>query len=438
MSFTTLIFFSGFLPLTLGAYYLMPKKTRNAVLLIASLCFYAWGDAAHLAVIFIIGVITWLLALALDLPSVREKSIRRFLLTAGVLAAIGPLIWFKKTGALPLGISFFVFQSVAYLVDVYRRDAAALRNPIDFGAFLCFFPKIAQGPITDYRRFSAELHGRQESWELAAYGVRRFFAGFAKKLLIADTLGLVADTVFAQPVGTLSVAIAWGGALAYTFQIFFDFAGYSDMAIGLGALFGFKIDENFDQPYRATSITEFWRRWHMTLGAWFRNYLYIPLGGNRVPKWRNLMNLGIVFLATGIWHGAAWTFILWGVWHGACIIMEKLTGWNKAPTTIGAKVVRHFYLLMTVVLGWVLFRADSIEHAVGFYRAMVGCAGGSPLHSFGFFFPPLVLWTAGIAAVLSVIKTDRKTPDIILALLFVLAYVFLSVGSYQPFVYFKF
>lgn len=442
MVFSSFVFVCCFLPAALAIYYFAQPRLRNLVLLATSLLFYSWGNAWNLAVLLAVAFVTYFGGL---LPR------RRWICGAFILANIVALCYFKFfDGVMPLGISFFVFQAVAYLVDVYRGDVESATNFLDFLLFLSFFPKVSQGPIVKYNALSVEIKSRTETLTLFNSGVRRFIIGFAKKILIANTMGVMADQIFGAPVDSFGTLVAWGGAIAYTLQLYFDFSGYSDMAIGLGEMFGFHIMENFDFPYVSCSVTEFWRRWHISLGAWFRDYLYIPLGGNRVPKGRNLVNLSIVFLATGIWHGAAWTFVAWGVWHGAFIIFERLTEWHKRIDSFALRVVHHIYLLLIIAFGWVLFRADGFGYALKYMGNMMGLLPVTAVYDAGYYFSPFNLVVMAIGTILSfgVCKnlvsansTGRLRPialDIWLIMLFLLSVSFLAGSSYSPFIYFKF
>ena len=442
MVFPTFVFVCCFLPVALALYYFAQPRLRNFVLLATSLVFYSWGNAWNLAVLLAVALVTYLGAL---LPR------NRWICGAFILANIAALCHFKFFGAaMPLGISFFVFQTVAYLVDVYRGDVEPETNFLEFLLFLSFFPKVSQGPIVKYKALSAEIKSRTETLALFNSGVRRFIVGFAKKILVANTMGAMADQIFGAPVDSFGPLVAWGGAIAYTLQLYFDFSGYSDMAIGLGEMFGFHISENFDFPYVSNSVTEFWRRWHITLGAWFRDYLYIPLGGNRVSKGRNLFNLSVVFLATGIWHGAAWTFVVWGAWHGAFIILERLTGWHKRLDSFLMRAVHHVYLLLIIIFGWVLFRADGFGYALKYMANMLGLLPVMPVYAPGYYFSPFNLIVMALGTILSfgICKNLLSAGsagrwravalDAWLIVLFLLSAAFLAGSSYSPFIYFKF
>ncbi|MFZ3584777.1 MBOAT family O-acyltransferase, partial [Loktanella sp. DJP18] len=384
MVFSEPTFLFLFLPACLMAYLAVRGIWRNHLLLAASLVFYAWGDPKHLLVLLSSIALNYAFGLAIESEAVRGGRTRG-LLAFGIAANLVILAVFKYLGfildnlgvsnaydiapGLPIGISFFTFQALSYLVDLQARRIEVQRSPLRLALYISMFPQLIAGPIVRYSEVEAELTERHTSQGDIAAGMQRFVTGLAKKALIADPMGLTADTIFSIPAGGLGPETAWLGVLAYTLQIYFDFSAYSDMAIGLGRIFGFRFPENFNYPYAACSITDFWRRWHMTLSRWFRDYLYIPLGGNREGPIRTYVNLGIVFLATGIWHGAAWTFIFWGVWHGAFLVLERsfLGSWlAKTPD-----VVTRLYLLSAVIMGWVPFRADGFSQAIEFWSAML-------------------------------------------------------------------
>ena len=387
MAFNSVAFLFGLLPVTLLCYYLCParlREGRNLILLLASLGFYAWGGLALLPALLVSCLINWGAALLLARIS-RKKA----LFTVTVLVNVLMLGYYKYTGfllgnlkalgldisvpaiALPAGISFFVFQSIGYLTDVYRGKIAAERNFLRFLMFTSFFPQLLQGPILRWNDFGPALTNRRETISDAAEGAVRFCFGLAKKVLLADAIGQISDAAFASG-DRLTVAFAWLGAIAYTLQLYFDFSGYTDMAIGLGRVFGFRIPENFNYPYIAQSANDFWRRWHITLSRWFRDYIYIPLGGNRVPLPTQLRNLLAVWLLTGLWHGSAWNFVLWGLYYFLFLTGEKYlwgTGLAKLP-----RPVRHLYAMVVIIFGWVLFRATSLDLVVQMVTAMFGFA----------------------------------------------------------------
>ncbi len=387
MVFSSLVFLSVFLPLQLLIYYLAPRSWRNYILLAGSLFFYAWGEVILIWVM--IASILWNHFTAVWIDIAEDPGRKKRILTLGILANLAALGYFKYTDffisnwnfisgmklpllhiVLPIGISFYTFQAISYLVDVYRKDTKAEKNPVNTGLYIAFFPQLIAGPIVKFHEIASQIRSRTESIPEFAAGMQRFLEGLAKKILIANVMGEMADTIFTSNISALTPADAWLGALAYTLQIFFDFSGYSDMAIGLGHMFGFTIPENFKYPYISTSITEFWRRWHISLSTWFKEYLYIPLGGSRKTQIVTLRNLLIVFAVTGFWHGAGWTFIIWGFWHGFFIIVERLLKLDKREFPFIAKIFLHLYLLLTVIIGWVFFRADDFSIASGILAKM--------------------------------------------------------------------
>lgn len=394
MLFTEPTFLFFFLPSLLALYVVTPDRLRNFLLAAVSLVFYAWEYPPHLLLLLASIVVNYALGLALA----AAKNRRRGLIVAlAVVLNLGLLGYYKYAGffvanlntslesaglptiglpevALPLGISFFTFQALSYVVDVYRRETTAQRNLVDLTLYISLFPQLIAGPIVRYRELCSQLAKRRVSRRDVAVGVRRFTIGLGKKVLIADTVARAADQVFALPAHGLTPAAAWLGITCYTVQIYFDFSGYSDMAVGLGRLFGFRIPENFNFPYAARSMTDFWRRWHLTLSRWFRDYLYIPLGGNRVRPGRTGLNLMIVFLLCGLWHGASWNFLVWGLFHGSLLLAERVTPkriGERVPTALG-----HVGTLLLVMIGWVFFRSVTLDQSLDFLRTMAGFGSG--------------------------------------------------------------
>lgn len=393
MAFSSLIFINFFLPIVFAIYFLLPGvKSKNVWLIISSLIFYSWGSEKYVFLLLFIVIVDYIVALLIDITS-RKK----LLLFIGIAINVVCLFYFKYWMfftenankylhahikvvyvALPLGLSFYVFQGLSYMIDVYRgsigvynesklKGCAAQKNLIKFFTYLIFFPQLTSGPIVRYADVEQQLSNRQHSLDRFVTGFERFSIGLAKKVLIADVLGTVVDKIFRLEVGQLVPSIAWIGAICYSFQIYYDFMGYSDMAIGIAWCLGFDFPENFNKPYISKSISEFWRRWHMSLSSWFRDYIYIPLGGSKHGN--TYVNLFIVFLITGIWHGANWSFVLWGIWHGIFVVAERIL-YNKKieiPT-----VIRRIYCMFIVVIGWAIFRAESFHHAINYLKAMFG------------------------------------------------------------------
>ncbi len=393
MVFSSVQFLFFFLPVVLGAYFVAPKRARNAVLLVASLLFYLWG-AGELALLLVFSILlNYGFGLAVGARQDRgdERGARR-LVAVDIVANLALLGYFKYANffvgqldslfdavgverlqwnavVLPIGISFFTFHGLSYTVDIARRRCRPLRNLVDFALYMTLFPQLVAGPIVRYHEIQAQFTQRTQTLDDFADGASRFIWGLAKKVVIADAIAEVANGAFALPTGQRSFTAAWLGVLAYTLQIYFDFSGYSDMAIGLARMFGFRFPENFNRPYSSYSITDFWRRWHITLSNWFRDYLYIPLGGNAGGR-RTYVNLLIVFAATGLWHGANWTFLIWGLYHGGLMLVERVRGWRFLDGAPHPVVSRGVTLLL-VAVGWVLFRAPDVHTALDFYRSML-------------------------------------------------------------------
>lgn len=410
MLFTTPIFLFFFLPLFIATYYLAPAQgqARNTIALLGSIVFFSWGEPLYVFFLLAFVFFDYQISKAISERSMVSPIQKKFLLTIGILVNVTILISFKYThfiikdillplklysgqipegsGPLLLGISFITFHKISYLVDSYKGRASPPRNFYDCALYIFLFPQLIAGPIIRYHDIGSQIHHRVYSSSSFLVGCFRFCIGLAKKILIADQLGLVADRIFALPVNEISVGCAWIGAFSYMLQIYFDFSGYSDMAIGLGRMMGFRFPENFNRPYIAQSITEFWRRWHISLSSWMRLYLYIPLGGNRTSKSRAFINLWIVFLISGFWHGANWTFIAWGAYYGFFLCIEKYCSesFPKLPSYIPSSL--KFTLTMLIILfGWVLFRAPTISYAFNFIKLMLGFSQlATILHPWGF------------------------------------------------------
>ena len=396
MVFSSSTFLFVFLPVVLLLYYLLSRRLKNLFLLFASLLFYSWGEIFY--VLIMLASITANYLFGLGLGKQATGSGKKVVLSVGILFNLGLLAYYKYanfiveninklislTGTdtidwtpvhLPLGISFFTFQAMSYLVDVYREESHPQRNIINVALYISLFPQLIAGPIVRYHDIARQITGRTHSLALVNSGIQRFVYGLAKKVLIANPLGLVADQVFAISGGDLTTGVAWLGIVCYTLQIYFDFSGYSDMAIGLGRMLGFRFLENFNYPYIASSVREFWRRWHISLSSWFRDYLYIPLGGNRKGPFRTGTNLLIVFTLCGFWHGASWTFLTWGLFHGGFLVLER-TRFGRQIEAL-PRYLQHVYLLLIVMVGWVFFRTDSMDEALHYLSALAGLADGS-------------------------------------------------------------
>ena len=403
MLFSSLVFLWFFLPAAVFLYYLAPgRNAKNIVLFAASLIFYGWGGPRYLLLVLLTALLCYAAGLCIDAAgertALKKLSVGVFvLITLGILGYFKYYNFFAATAGrlagkelfplrdivLPLGISFYTFQAISYVVDVYRGKSPALKNLFHMALYLFLFPQILSGPIIKYHQVAGQLTNRNETISIQFYGIKRFVYGLAKKVLLANTFGQSVDYIMGVPSGQMGTLTAWLAVILYTLQIYYDFSGYSDMAIGLGRIFGFYYEENFNYPYLSSSITEFWRRWHISLSTWFRDYLYIPLGGNRKGLGRTCVNLFIVFLATGLWHGASMTFIIWGIYHGLFILSERL--WlKKVLDRNPVKFLNHLYAMVVVVFGWLLFRAPSMTYAIDLAKAMIRPSKG--------------LWNAGLFA----------------------------------------
>ena len=463
MLFSSVTFLYAFLPVVLVGYALLPSRARNPWLLLTSVVFYAFGEPRWVVLLLLCALSGWCFGLLME--RFRGGRGAKVALACGLILDLGLLAFFKYadflvetfdalTGAavpapgipLPLGISFFTFQAMSYLIDVYRGTARAERSLVGFATFLCLFPQLVAGPIVRYTDVSAELHSRKSSWETTAEGLRRFVCGLAKKVLLANALGELC-TIFRDS-GDKSVAFYWLYAAAFSLQIYFDFSGYSDMAIGLGRIMGFHFPENFNYPYISASITEFWRRWHMTLSGWFRDYVYIPLGGSRVPRGRWALNLAAVWLLTGLWHGAAWNFVLWGGLYGVLLVLEKF--WLGGLISKLGPVVPRLYVALVTMLGFVLFNADGLSGARADLSGLFG-AGGLPLWSgeTGYYLSSyailLVLalvgatpWPRRLYQRLEHCRVMTVAEPVVLTAALVLCTAALVDGSFNPFLYFRF
>lgn len=461
MIFSSIPFLYYFLPAVMLTYFLVPWRGKNAVLLLFSLLFYGWGEP-KLLLLMVVTILVFYLC-GRRMGRTEEKKIRKFWLLVSVFVGVGLLGIFKYadfligsvnavTGlslplwklALPVGISFYTFQCLSYTIDVYRGTVPPQKSLVSFGAYVSLFPQLIAGPIVRYADVAKELESRTHSWEDGFCGLRRFLIGLGKKVLLADQFALLIR-LFRES-GEKSVLFYWVYAVAFLLNIYFDFSGYSDMAIGLGRIFGFHFMENFDYPYLAKSVTEFWRRWHISLGRWFRDYVYIPMGGNRVSKGRWVLNILTVWLLTGAWHGAAWNFVLWGLLFAVLLMMEK---WVPALQKLPG-FIRHGYVLLAVTLSFVLFNAESLSQAAGDYAAMFGL-GGLPLttHVTWYYLRSYaLLFLAGIVGATPLVRQAgqrlEKTPAgaaltlVLMIVLLLVCTAYLVDGSFSPFLYFRF
>ncbi|SCG88386.1 D-alanyl-lipoteichoic acid biosynthesis protein DltB [uncultured Clostridium sp.] len=464
MVFSSMVFLCIFLPVVFLLHLLLPGiRAKNGMLLLASLAFYAYGEPVYVILMIASAFVNYLSALLIGKNPAGKKAV----MAVNVILNLGVLVLFKYTGflaesvntifgtaipvpsiRLPIGISFFTFQAMSYVIDVYRGVTGAQKNFGKVLLYISFFPQLIAGPIVKYHDIAQEIENRTQTVDGVTDGIRRFVVGLSKKVLISNTVGLVADTLFAADVSGLNAAAAWIGAVSYMLQIYFDFSGYSDMAIGLGEMFGFHFKENFNYPYISGSIREFWRRWHMSLSGWFQEYLYIPLGGSRKGKIRTVINKFIVFLCTGIWHGANVTFLFWGLYHGCFLMLEEIV---PAIREQGGKVksfFQHVYTLLVVLIGFVFFRADSMHQGAAWIKTMfTGFGSNTAAMSLALEqLTPLYLVTAAVGIVACcpvkmLVKKGRAYEAVTAAgslALLLLCMLSLASGTYNPFIYFRF
>lgn len=466
MVFSSTIFLCVYLPLVLLGYYICPKKGRNLFLLIVSLVFYAWGEPKYVFLMIFSILVNYIFGRLMDKHRENKKRLK-LMLVLSVVIDIGLLSVFKYTDfiitnvnaifgvnfdllniALPIGISFYTFQAMSYTIDVYRNDVRVQKNLIDFGMYITMFPQLIAGPIVRYADVQDQLADRSVTTADFSEGIMRFVVGLGKKVLLANQMGAVWSDIYALG-GDVSALMAWTGAIAYTFQIYFDFSGYSDMAIGLGRMFGFKFPENFRYPYQSVSITDFWRRWHITLSTWFKEYLYIPLGGNRRGLARQALNLLIVWSLTGFWHGAGWNFVMWGLYYFVILFIEKLfllKALDKLP-----KFFRHVYALLLIIIGWVIFASDDVSVLLPYLGSMFGANGAiGGMDVYTLLTKAVLLIICCIASTelpkklfLSAAgamneKAAFTLKSVLMIALLALSMILLIGDSYNPFLYFRF
>lgn len=466
MVFSSTIFLCVYLPLVLLGYYICPKKGRNLFLLIVSLVFYAWGEPKYVFLMIFSILVNYIFGRLMDKHRENKKRLK-LMLVLSVVIDLGLLSVFKYTDfiitnvnaifganfdllniALPIGISFYTFQAMSYTIDVYRNDVRVQKNLIDFGMYITMFPQLIAGPIVRYADVQDQLADRSVTTADFSEGVMRFVVGLGKKVLLANQMGAVWSDIYALG-GDVSALMAWTGAIAYTFQIYFDFSGYSDMAIGLGRMFGFKFPENFRYPYQSVSITDFWRRWHITLSTWFKEYLYIPLGGNRRGLARQALNLLIVWSLTGFWHGAGWNFVMWGLYYFVILFIEKLfllKALDKLP-----KFFRHVYALVLIIIGWVIFASDDVSVLLPYLGSMFGANGAiGGMDVYTLLTKAVLLIICCIASTelpkklfLSAAgamneKAAFTLKSVLMIALLALSMILLIGDSYNPFLYFRF
>lgn len=477
MVFSSIIFVFLFLPFTLAFYYCIRKEWRNSLLLISSLTFYFWGEGNYALVIILYMVFNYIFGCIIE----YFKSNLKWVLSAKIIFILalvfnlGFLVYFKyfnfiannlnqiwslfstpievENIHLPIGISFFSFQAISYVFDIYRGDVKAEKNFINFSMYKAFFPQLIAGPIVRYRDISNQIVDRIHSMEKFSEGINRFIIGLGKKVLIANNVAIIADEMFSAAPNEISFGFAWFGVICYSLQIYFDFSGYSDMAIGLGKMFGFDFLENFRYPYTSRSVKEFWSRWHISLSSWFRDYVYISMGGNRVSKNLLYVNLLTVFFLCGLWHGASWTFVIWGLWHGTFLIIER-TKFGKFIDSL-PYFFGNMYTLLIVLFGWVFFRADSLNHGFQIIQRLFHFSGGTITLDAYLNTKIIIVLIAGIIGSSSFLQNFIKNflnthknnfgasiliviQKILLCLVFLVSIVYLANATYNPFIYFRF
>ena len=462
MVFSSTIFLFCFFPAVFFFYFVICRKNilaKNICLLCASLVFYAFGEGKNIVLLLFSIAVNYVFGLLLEPGKHRHRKLLLFL---GVAADLGLLFIYKYLDftisninglfrtdiplahiALPIGISFFTFQAISYIADVYRGKVPTQKNPLYVGLYISLFPQLVAGPIVRYETIMKEIRERKETIIDFSCGVRRFICGMGKKILLADTMSLFADRIMTKVAGgdSISAAFAWLGALCYTLRIYYDFAGYSDMAIGLGRMFGFKFEENFNYPYTATSIGDFWRRWHISLASWFRDYVYIPLGGSRVSLWKQYRNIAIVWMLTGLWHGAAWNYVMWGLYYALLLMFERLTGYGKKIML--PKIPAHILTVFLTLIGMTIFASPGLA-VMGRYLGMMFGAGAAGMIDDTTLFvlkDNWIFFAAGIAFSAPLAKKiERKAAvyDLLLAALFMVCIIYIIKGNYSPFIYFNF
>ncbi len=478
MLFSSLLFLFLFLPLVIPFALIPNARLQNYVLLIASLIFYAWGGVSYTLIMIISILMNYVCGILIG----KYQAASKVILVTGIILNLGMLCVFKYLNflvasfndlvpaklsvpptniALPIGISFFTFHGLSYIIDVYRKKFPAQKDLSILALYITLFPQLIAGPIIRYKDIYTQFISRKNSSAKFAYGIKRFIIGLGKKVIIANTFAGIADKIFALNSDSLNPSLAWLGIISYTIQIYFDFSGYSDMAIGIGRMFGFKFPENFNLPYISQSIQEFWRRWHISLSTWFRDYLYIPIGGNKASAAKTFRNLITVFFLCGLWHGASWTFVIWGLYHGLFLGMERL-GLKKILQKTG-KPLRHLYTLLVVMVGWVFFRADSFDKAIAFIGKMFSLSGDAGFANAASYLTSEVLLYLALAVFFStnlpktvylflkkyVILLPRIPKRMLntsqyfissasLIGIFILCALYLATSSYNPFIYFRF
>lgn len=467
MLFSSQVFLYFFLPITLIVYYLSPKRFRNFILLIASLIFYAWGEPIYILIMLFSTVFDYINGLLIDkFQKKNQHKYAKIVLIVSVVGNLAILGFFKYSDflisninslfnsnisllaiALPIGISFYTFQTMSYTIDVYKQNVKAQKNFISFATYVTLFPQLIAGPIVKYRDVSESLENRKENITDFSEGIKRFIIGLFKKVMIANNAGFIWESIHSLPYSEISLSLAWIGAICYSLQIYYDFSAYSDMAIGLGKMFGFHFLENFNYPYIAKSITDFWRRWHISLSSWFKEYVYIPLGGSRKTIARTVINLLIVWFLTGLWHGASWNFVVWGLYFGVLLIIEKFVlkkVLDKMPSFIG-----HLYTLFFVIISWVIFACPTLEDGLNYISIMFNfnneIISTESIYLISTHFVLFIIAIIGCTPIFKKIKEKLKNNKIfmiieiiICLILFFISLSFLVGSTYNPFLYFRF
>lgn len=473
MLFSSIVFLFIFLPTLIFVYYVSPRKIRNLVLLIFSLFFYGYGEPKYLTIMLLSITLNYIMGFLVHRYR-KKTTLSHFIILLATIMNISILGYYKYANfileninnifntsynileiVMPIGISFFTFQGLSYVIDVYKGQGEVQKNPLNVALYISLFPQLIAGPIVRYETVSEQINNRKETLEGFTYGIERFILGLSKKVLIANTVGLVADEIFSINPGEMSILLSWIGIISYTLQIYFDFSGYSDMAIGLGRIFGFKFLENFNYPYISRNITEFWRRWHISLGTWFRDYVYIPLGGNRVKTYRFLTNIVIVWFLTGLWHGAAWNFIIWGLYYGLILIIEKMF-LGKIIENL-PRFFQHIYTMILVVIGWLIFRTETISYGKDYLLTMFGFGNEVFVDSKSIYYIleyrfAFIVGILGSMPIYPYINRKFKNintkwirvlfidymKSLLLIFLFLLSVMYLLTSTFNPFIYFRF
>lgn len=469
MVFSSLLFIFFFLPATLLVYYLCPFKISNLILLVSSMLFYFWGEPKYLVIMIFSTLFNYIAGIIISKCQIQHAENKaKIVLIISIIINLGVLVLFKYSNflieninhvfngnisplniVLPIGISFYTFQTMSYTIDVYKKEIDAQKKFVTFAAFVTMFPQLIAGPIVQYKDINSQLESRKITLDDFSYGIYRFVQGLSKKVLLANNIGLIWEQISSSNFLDLSMGEAWLGAIAFSFQIYFDFSGYSDMAIGLGEMFGFHFKENFNYPYCSCSITEFWRRWHISLGTWFREYVYIPLGGNRKGVYRQLINIFIVWFLTGFWHGANWNFIIWGLYFGILLVLEKL--FVLRWLSFFPKLIKHIYTLFFIIISWVIFAISDTGQLVEYLKAMINFNQITNSSFLYYIESNYVLLTVCIIFSLGIINSSKtifrkqmnngfllviKTTSLLV--LFIINISFLVGDTYNPFLYFRF